>query len=52
MVVWGWEVGRSEGRSVMGRIEVETLPHVKAGRRPTGLSLQRIWRTVRMRKSK
>jgi len=40
MAMWGWEVGRSEGRSVMGRIGVETLLHAKASRRPTGLSLR------------
>jgi RNA-directed DNA polymerase len=41
MAVGGWEVGKSEGCPVMGRIGVETSLHAKAGRRPTGLSLQK-----------
>ena len=37
------EQGKSEGRSVMGRIEVEASPYAKAGRLPYGLSSQEIW---------
>ena len=35
-----WEVGRSEGRPVMGRIRVSTLPGTKVSPRPTGASLR------------
>lgn len=37
------EQGKSEGRSVMGRIGVEISPHAKAGRLPYGLSSQESW---------
>ena len=40
-----WEVGESERRVVMIRIGVETSPHAKAGRLPTGLSSQDDWLT-------
>jgi hypothetical protein len=36
MKVRAWEVGRSEGRPVMGRIRVSTLPGTKVSPRPTG----------------
>ena len=35
-----WEVGRSEGRPVMGRIRVPMLPGTKVSPRPTGASLR------------
>lgn len=35
-----WDVGKSEGHSVMEWIRVSTLPGAKASRRPTGASLQ------------
>ena len=37
------EQGKSECRSVMGRIGVETSPYAKAGRLPYGLSSQESW---------
>jgi hypothetical protein len=40
LIVRVWEDGKSEGRSVMGRIGVATLLHVKAGRLPSGLPSQ------------
>lgn len=42
MGVRDWEVGRSEGRPVMGRIRVATSPGLKGSPRPTGPSLQEI----------
>ncbi|TXC86208.1 hypothetical protein FRZ40_00665 [Paraburkholderia azotifigens] len=40
--------GESECRAVMVRIGVETLPHVKAGRLPSGLPSQDGWQTLRL----
>ena len=40
MEVRAWDVGRSEGRPVMGRIRVSTLPGTKVSPRPTGASLR------------
>ena len=40
MEVRAWEVGRSEGRPVMGRIRVSTSPGTKVSPRPTGASLR------------
>lgn len=37
--VRAWDVGKSEGRPVMGRIRVSTLPGTKVSPRPTGASL-------------
>src|SRR3954470_1883912 len=40
MEVRAWEVGRSEGRPVMGRIRVGASPGTKVSPRPTGASLR------------
>jgi len=40
LIVQVWEDGKSERRAVMDRIGVETLPHAKAGRLPSGLPSQ------------
>ena len=40
MKVRAWDVGGSEGRPVMGRIRVSTLPGTKVIPRPTGASLR------------
>ena len=40
MKVRAWDVGRSEGRPVMGRIRVATSPGTKVSPRPTGASLR------------
>jgi len=40
MEVRAWDVGRSEGRPVMGWIRVSTLPGAKVSPRPTGASLR------------
>ena len=40
MVVRAWDVGKSEGRPVMGRIRVSTLPGTKVSPRPTGAFLR------------
>jgi hypothetical protein len=40
MEVRAWDVGRSEGRPVMGRIRVSTLPGTKVSPRPTGAFLR------------
>ena len=37
------EVGKSEGRIVTIWIEVQTLPHTKVGRLPTGVSSRELW---------
>jgi len=42
---------KSESRSVMKRIEVETLPHTKVGRLLHSDSLQEIFRTFEKRKA-
>jgi len=43
LIVRVWEDGKSERRAVMVRIGVETLPHAKAGRLPSGLPSQDGW---------
>jgi len=40
MEVRAWEVGRSEGRPVMGRIRVAASPGTKVSPRPTGAFLR------------
>jgi hypothetical protein len=40
MAVRAWDVGRSERRAVMARIQVETLPGTKVRPRPIGLTSQ------------
>jgi len=40
MAVRAWDVGRSECRTVMVRIRVETSPGTKVSSRPTGLTSQ------------
>jgi hypothetical protein len=40
MAVRDWDVGRSEGRTVMVRIRVETSPGTKVSPRPIGLTSQ------------
>ena len=40
MEVRAWDVGRSEGRPVMGRIRVAASPGTKVSPRPTGASLR------------
>ena len=40
MEVRAWDVGKSEGRSVMERIRVSKLPGTKVSPRPTGASLR------------
>lgn len=40
MAVRAWEVGKSECRTVMVRIRVETSPGTKVSLRPTGLTSQ------------
>ena len=40
MEVRAWEVGRSQGRPVMGRIRVAASPGTKVSPRPTGASLR------------
>ena len=40
MEVRAWEVGRGEGRPVMGRIRVAASPGTKVSPRPTGASLR------------
>ncbi len=42
MVMRAKERGKSECQSVMGWIEVETLPHAKAGLRPHGSSQESV----------
>ena len=41
--MWVKEVGKSEGRIVTIWIEVQTLPHTKVGRLPTGVSSREFW---------
>jgi hypothetical protein len=40
MAVRAWDVGRSERRTVMARIRVETSPGTKVSPRPIGLTSQ------------
>jgi hypothetical protein len=40
---WVQEAGKSEGYAVMAWIAVQTLPHLKRGRLPTGVSSRKTW---------
>jgi hypothetical protein len=40
---WVKDVGKSEGYAVMAWIAVQTLPHLKRGKLPTGVSSRKKW---------
>ncbi len=46
MKVRAWDVGKSEGRPVIGRIRVSMLPGTKVSPRPTGASLRESMHTA------